>query len=86
MPQEDPKMVARALGDLEEDTQNIFNKAAACETAPATSPEHVRDPKFWLKFLRADKFDHKSAAQRLVAFFETKMEMRLSDKLTKDEN
>jgi hypothetical protein len=83
IPQEDPEMVARALGALEEDIQNI-SKKDAYETAHSMSPDYVRDPKFRLKFLRANKFDHKSAAQHLVAFFEAKMELFGSDKLTKD--
>ena len=57
IPQEDPEMVARALGALEEDIKNISEKAAY-ETALAMSPDYVRDPKFRLKFLKADNFDH----------------------------
>jgi hypothetical protein len=83
IPQEDPEMLARTLAALEEDIHNI-SKKAAYETALVMSPNYVRDPKFRLKFLRADKFDHKNAAQRLVEFFEAKMELFGSDKLTKD--
>jgi hypothetical protein len=84
MPQENPEMLARALGALEEGIQNIPKKAAY-ETALAMSPDYVRDPKFRLKFLRAaDKFDPKSAAHKLVEFLEVKMELFGSDKLTKD--
>jgi hypothetical protein len=83
MPQEDPEMLARALGALEEDIQNI-SKKFAYEIALAMSPDYVRDPKFRLKFLRAAKFDPKSAAHKLVEFFEVKMELFGSHKLTKD--
>jgi hypothetical protein len=72
--EESPEIVAKALAALEDEINQI-SKKAAYEQALSISPSYVRHPKLRLQFLRADKFDHKSAAKRLVSFFEAKMEL-----------
>jgi hypothetical protein len=67
-------LISRALTALDEEIKQISIKLAY-EQALLQSPGYVNDPKLRLQFLRADKFDHKSAAKRLVSFFEAKMEL-----------
>ena len=72
--EESAEFISRALTSLDDEIDQIPIKVAY-EKALSLSPDYVRDPKLRLKFLRADTFDPKSAAKRLVSFFEAKMEL-----------
>jgi hypothetical protein len=48
------------------------------------SPEYVQNPNFRIMFLRAEHFDAKLAAERLVRFFELKKRLFGRDRLVKD--
>jgi hypothetical protein len=72
--EESPELISRALTALEDEINQI-SKKVAYEQALSLSHDYVHDPKLRLQFLRANNFDHKSAAKRLVSFFEAKMEL-----------
>jgi hypothetical protein len=81
--EETPEMIANSLIDLEEEIQKLTGKEAY-ETARSTNPEYVQDEKFLLKFLRADLFDAKKTALRLVRHFQAKLDLFGRDKLTRN--
>ena len=58
--------------------------ATAYEIAFSQCPAYVQDDQFRLAFLRADEFNVKDAVNRYLSFFETKMELFGTSKLTKD--
>ena len=63
--EEDPEVVERELQNMEEALQSIRSKKAY-DQAAFLSPKYVQDRKFRLVFLRADAFDAKKAAERMV--------------------
>jgi hypothetical protein len=79
---EEPEFVARCLAELNTEVTMIDNKPAYLQ-AKAQNPEYVSNLDFRLMFLRADSFIPKLAAIRLVAFFEAKLELFGTEKLTK---
>jgi hypothetical protein len=81
--EEASELIAGALTALEDEINQI-SKKTAYEQALSASPGYVHDPKLRLQFLRADKFDHKRAAKRLVSFFEAKMELFGPEKVGRD--
>ena len=48
------------------------------------APTYVKDPFFRLKFLRAEKFDTKAAAERLTRYFDEKLKLFGEDKLGRE--
>ena len=58
--------------------------ATAYEIAFSQCPAYVQNEQFRLAFLRADEFNVKDAANRYLSFFETKMDLFGTSKLTKD--
>jgi hypothetical protein len=79
---ETPKFVAERLEDLENELQNISNKPAY-DRAESTSKEYVTSHKFRLMLLRADSFDARKAAHRLVRFMEGKLKLFGPEALTR---
>lgn len=71
------------LADMTTEIDRISPKNAYL-IAKALSPNYVTNEKMRLQFLRAEKHDPKKAAERLVLFFERKMEIFGRDKLVKD--
>jgi hypothetical protein len=63
---------------MEEDRMEAYRKALAM------NQEYVQNPKFMLRFLRADGFDVDAAAQRLGKHFVVKLELFGPELLTKD--
>jgi hypothetical protein len=59
-------------------TSSAFSEAAQM------SPEYVQNPNLRMKFLRAEHFDVKPAAERLVRFFELKKRLFGRHRLVKD--
>jgi hypothetical protein len=57
---------------------------SAFAEAAQMSPEYVQNPNFRIMFLRAEHFDAKLAAERLVRFFELKKRLFGRDRLVKD--
>ena len=69
---ETPSFVAEALWKLDQELASIPQKSAY-NLAYSMDRSYVEDNKFRLMFLRADLFDAKKAAERLVLFFEKKL-------------
>jgi hypothetical protein len=70
--EESPAFVAERLHALDCELQTISHKPAYHQ-AERISAAYVYDPKFRLSFLRADYFDARRAAIRLVKFMEGKL-------------
>jgi hypothetical protein len=81
--EETPEMIACRLAELEMKI-SMIKKKPAYATAKAKNPEYVGNRNLRLKFLRAESFDSQRAADRLVRFFESKLELFGEDKLAKD--
>jgi hypothetical protein len=80
--QETPVFVSQQLGELDQEISNI-RKRSAYERALFLSPRYVRDPKLRLMFLRAEYFDARKAAKRMVLYFECKRVLWGDGKLVK---
>jgi hypothetical protein len=80
---ESPEFVACCLAELEAEIAKIRYRdaylAAANKDSSYTNSRNLR-----LKFLRAEQFDSKKAAVRLVGFFERKLEVFGPDSLARD--
>ena len=80
---EDKEYVAKKLSELDAALSGIRTKPAYLR-AKVQSPEYVTNREFRLQFLLADSFQPRPAAERLVAYFESKLALFGTDKLTKD--
>ena len=80
---ETSELIIRSLAELQDSIAKTTIKPAY-ELAQASNEEYVKNPKFLLKFLRAERFDVHKAASRLLLFFECKMELFGSEKLTQE--
>lgn len=70
---ETPEFVAEQLAEFDEALRSITNKLAY-DQAERINKDYVKDEKFRLSFLRADLFNPRKAAHRLVRFMEGKLE------------
>ena len=68
---ETPDLIEERLFELEVELHKIFPKPAY-DQAMYSDPDYVLDTKFRLMFLRADLFDAKKAAARMVRYFRDK--------------
>ena len=84
---EDPNMVSQRLEELQVHLQKLKQKrhvaTTAFELAEATNPGYCQDRTFHLRFLRTENFKSKSAAARMMRFFELKRYLFGDDKLSK---
>lgn len=71
---ESPTFVFEKVQELRNQLQRI-RKKPAYDRAAFLHPKYVNGLDFQLMFLRADKFDSKRAAKRIVLFFEHKLEL-----------
>jgi hypothetical protein len=76
--EETPEFVAERISDLEFSLSRIDMKPAY-DRAYFMSPKHVKDLR--LMFLRAERFDYRAAAKRMVKYFDLKLELFGLDKL-----
>ena len=81
--EEEPVFVDACLERMEAELCRIPSKPAY-ERALFLAPRRVKDRKFRLMFLRAEKFDTAKAATRLVNYFDYKLELFGIDRLVKD--
>jgi hypothetical protein len=81
--EEDPIVVEEKMISLEKEIKQIKLNKAAYERALFLSPRYVNDPEFRLMFLRADNFNAKNAANRMVNYFHYKLELFGEEKLVK---
>jgi hypothetical protein len=85
--EETPELITQCLREMDAFiTKKKRNKtqSAAYRAAESQSREYVEQRKLRLMFLRADNFDAKRAAHRLVYHFEKKLELFGIEKLAKD--
>jgi hypothetical protein len=80
---EQPDFVNTCLGQFDTELDKIQGKSAY-DQALLLDPQYVRNFNFRLKLLRANRFDAKEAALRMVRHFQIKLELFGSDKLVKD--
>jgi len=82
---EEPGFVRAKMEEMEmEISKHITRGKEAYMQAEAQNKEFVTCGKFRLKFLRAELFDARLAAGRMVRFFEEKKKLFGPDKLTKE--
>jgi hypothetical protein len=81
--EEEPSFVQRMLTKLDEAILRL-SRNSAYEQATLLSPDYVENVEFRLQFLRGDAFDVKTAAGRMISYFESKLELFGPENLTKD--
>jgi hypothetical protein len=82
---EEPSFVRAKMEEMEMELSKLTNKGKeAYMQAEAQNKECVTCEKFRLKFLRAEMFDARLAAGRMVGFFDEKKKLFGPDKLTKE--
>jgi hypothetical protein len=81
---ETPEFVQAKLKELDYELTMLSKNKDAYLLAEAQDREYVTNINFRLKFLRADTFETKIAAQRLVFFFEEKLKLFGPEKLARD--
>jgi hypothetical protein len=79
---EDPNFVNSSLMELEQRLGGI-KANSVYEEAEQLSEEFVRNPHFRVMFLRAENFDSRQAAERMLRFFTLKKGLFGRDKLVK---
>ncbi|KAL3928461.1 MAG: hypothetical protein SGARI_005029, partial [Bacillariaceae sp.] len=87
--EDDPAFIQQKLEEMKEQLVRLRNsyswnlRLAAIELAESKNIAYVEDPKFRLKFLRADRYDAKKAAGRFIRFFDFKYGLFGEDALTR---
>jgi hypothetical protein len=82
---EEPSFVRAKMEELEMELSKLTNKGKeAYVQAEAQNKEYVTCDKFRLKFLRAEMFDARLAAGRMVRFFDEKKKLFGPYKLTRE--
>ncbi|MGK3745481.1 MAG: hypothetical protein ACI90V_012342 [Bacillariaceae sp.] len=80
---EDPEEISKLLVQVKDELKRIRYKQAY-EKAAFNSNSYVTDPEFVLMFLRADNYQPRPAAMRLVEHFKYKLELFGEDTLVRD--
>jgi hypothetical protein len=74
--EETPEYIRKSLQEIEVEISKIHPKAAYVSAKEQSeNPGYVSNPKFLLKFLRADNFNCKNAAERVVGFLDEKLRL-----------
>ncbi len=82
---EDSKFVARKLEELQREVNWMLpSNSKAFRLAELRSPSFVNNRKIRLRFLRAEAFDSRKAATRMMRFFDFKLELFGEDSLCRD--
>jgi hypothetical protein len=85
LPKEEPDFVASCLQQMDKEISTYsHNDKKAYELAHAQNYEYVSSERLRLKFLRADNFNPRLAAQRLIKFFASKLQLFGPEYLTRD--
>ena len=71
---EEPENINTLLNALDKEIEKNPHRSNAYHQAKLLSNKYVSDCKFRLKFLRADSYDPRKAANCFVRHFETKLE------------
>lgn len=80
---EDPAFIRSCLFELEEHLVTIKHDTSYA-LAEVLSRKYVHDKKLRMMFLRADEYETKQAAERMIRFFELKNKLFGVNKLVKD--
>jgi hypothetical protein len=80
---EEPDFINECLMELNRNILRIEDRNAYLQ-AQRTCPHYTNNPGFRILFLRADNFDTKKCAQRIVNHFEVKLQLFGPEKLAKD--
>jgi hypothetical protein len=83
---ETPELVAQSLLELQEELVELRShiSSEAFDLAQSKDPDFVHNRQFQLRFLRADCFDSKMAAARMIQYFEVKQRLFGENKLCKE--
>jgi hypothetical protein len=85
LPKEEPGFVANCLKELDKEVDAYSpNDKNAYEQAQTQDYNYVSCERFRLKFLRAENFNPRLAAQRLIKFFASKLQLFGPRYLTRD--
>jgi hypothetical protein len=86
LPKEEPDFVASCLQQMDKEisTYSHNDDKKAYELAHAQNDSYVSSERLRLKFLRADNFNPRLAAQRVIRFFASKLQLFGPDYLTRD--
>mmetsp|Transcript_2562 Transcript_2562/g.3958 ORF Transcript_2562/g.3958 Transcript_2562/m.3958 type:complete len:202 (+) Transcript_2562:293-898(+) len=76
---ETPEFISECLQQFKKEIDSIQNKEAY-DIALFILPDYVESDRFRLAFLRADYFDAKAAARRMVTYWERKVDLFGTDK------
>jgi hypothetical protein len=81
---ETPEFLEEKLREFDEELAKIPKDRCAYSLAEAQDEEYVRSNKFCLKFLRANKFDARLAAEQVMRFFKEKLNLFGIETLARD--
>ena len=81
--EENPLQLQTGLLQLEHHL-DYMKKGTVYEEAENQDPRYVSDRKFRIMFLRADRYNPKEAAERMIRFFDLKKNLFGSEKLVKN--
>jgi hypothetical protein len=85
---EEPAFVEKSFRQFQEELfkfkSDPYMASQAINLAESRSPDFVHNPKNCLRFLRAERFNPKRAAARMIRFFDLKMVLFGASKLCKD--
>jgi hypothetical protein len=85
LPKEEPDFVANCLKELDKEVDACsHHDKNAYEQAQTQDYNYVSCERFRLKFLRAENFNPRLAAQRLIKFFASKLQLFGPHYLTRD--
>jgi len=86
--EEDPLLLQSDIVSMQK-YLDMAKKGTVYEEAESINPDYVNDRQFRLLFLRADRYDAKEAAERMIRFFALKKELfgreRLCEPITLDD-
>jgi hypothetical protein len=81
---ETPEFLEEKLREFDEELAKIAKDRCAYSLAEAQDKEYVRSNKFRFKFLRANNFDARLAAERVIRFFKEKLNLFGVETLARD--
>lgn len=80
---ERPGLLQQCVEEMELSLEELKG-GTAYEVAEAMDPQYVKSPKLRIMFIRADRWNTWEASERMIRFFELKLELFGTGKLCKD--
>lgn len=81
---EDPDLVEQSQQEFQQELDVIRPKTPIYQTAEEIDADYVNDPKFRLKFIRANEYDAKKAVYQMIKFLQYKEKYFGRDKLCRE--